>query len=255
MIQYAHRGTRSFTDLLRALDLIISSIDNSKLNNSGGTVNGSLTITGDLVVSGSATMSGTCIATSGKFGDMDNGDYSEFEDDGTLVFNGDATVWEDLNFDPVRSGGPVENRPDDVTINNVYYKEFTSANNQSCGDAQEIPHNAKLSATFHGHAHVFLKSGESAGTTGVTFTVYWVLSETTGTTTGSFTLTATSAQLAANAHKVDIYDSGFTGSSELGAQLALALYRTGGDAGDVIVMTYGIHYEIDQVGSKEIVSK
>ncbi len=34
------------------------------------------------------------------------------------------TVWEDLNFDPVRSGGPVANRPDDVTIDNCYYKEL-----------------------------------------------------------------------------------------------------------------------------------
>lgn len=165
------------------------------------------------------------------------------------------TVWEDLNFDPVRSGGPVANRPDDVTIDNCYYKEFTSANNQSCGDNQENPHKAKIPGTSYGHLHCFLKAGESAGATGVTFTVYWSLRQSTGLTTGNFTLSATSAQLTANPVKLDIFDTGFVGPTEIGAQLSMALYRTAGDAGDVIVTTYGIHYEIDASGSREITRK
>ncbi|MDD5435772.1 MAG: hypothetical protein PH343_10120 [Nitrospira sp.] len=165
------------------------------------------------------------------------------------------TVWEDLNFDPVRSGGPVANRPDDVTIDNCYYKEFTSANNQSCGDNQEVPHKAKIPGTLKGHLHCFLKSGESAGTTGVTFTVYWSLRQSTGLTTGNFTLSATSAELTANPDRFDIYDSIGFGVAEKGAQLGLALYRTAGDAGDVIVTTYGIHYEIDTVGSRTLLNK
>ena len=79
-------------------------------------------------------------------------DYTRITDDGVELY-GKATMWEDLNFAVVRSGGPTATRPDDVTINNVYYKEFTSANNQTCGDAQEVPHNAKLSATFYPHLH------------------------------------------------------------------------------------------------------
>lgn len=166
------------------------------------------------------------------------------------------TVWEDLNFDPVRSGGPAANRPDDVTIDNCYYKEFTSANNQSCGDNQEIPHKAKIPGKDYGHCHVFLKSGESAGTTGVTFTIYWSLRQSTGLTTGNFTLSATSAQLTASPVKLDIFDvPGFTGPSETGSQLSMALYRTAGDAGDVIVTTYGIHFEIDTNGSRLITTK
>jgi hypothetical protein len=166
------------------------------------------------------------------------------------------TVWEDLNFDPVRSGGPVANRPDDVTIDSCYYKEFTSANNQSCGDNQEVPHKFKLSTNLYGHLHCFLKSGESAGTTGVTFTVYWSLRQSTGLTTGNFELSATSAELTANPVRFDIYHgAGFTGPTEKGAQLGLALYRTAGDAGDVIVTTYGVHYLIDTCGSREITTK
>jgi hypothetical protein len=173
----------------------------------------------------------------------------------TVVY--DTSVWEDLNFDPVRSGGPASTRPDEVTINNVFHKEFTSANNQLCGSGQEVPHNYKLGTVLNPHAHIFLKSGESAGTTGVTFTVYWELRQSTGTTSGSVTMSATSAQLGttAGANALLISGNTFAGSAELGAQLSLTIARTAGDAGDVIVTTYGVHYEKDTPGSRTILTK
>lgn len=173
----------------------------------------------------------------------------------TVVY--DTSVYDDLNFDPDRSGGPVATRPDDVTINNVIHKEFTNSNNQLCGATQEIPHNYKLNTNLHPHCHIFLKSGESAGTTGVTFTFYWELRQTTGTTSGSIALSATSAQLGttAGANKFDIYSGSFAGSAELGAQLAVTIARTAGDAGDVIVTTYGVHYEKDTPGSRTATTK
>jgi len=188
----------------------------------------------------------------------DTTNFTKFESDGTMVMNGTATVWEDLNFDPDRSGGAVATRPDEVTINNNFYSEFTSANNQLCGSAQEIPHEYKLSSTLYPHIHIFLKGGESAGTTGVTFTLYWQLRQSTGTTTGSVPLSATSAQLGttAGANVYTIYDAtGFAGSAELGGQLALTIARTGGDAGDIVVTTYGVHYEIDTIGSRTVSTK
>lgn len=182
--------------------------------------------------------------------------YTEFEADGTMKMNGDATVWEDLNFDPTTSGGPAVTIPDYVTINNVIHREFTSANNQLCGDGEELPHKYKLSSIIYPHIHVFLKGGEAVGTTGVSFTFYWELRQASGTTSGSTVLATTSVALGANPHKIDIYDNtGFAGSAELGAQLTVKIARTAGNAGDVIVTTYGVHYEIDTVGSRQLTSK
>lgn len=182
--------------------------------------------------------------------------YAEFEADGTLVFAGAATVFDDLNFDPDSSGGPAATLPDYVTINNVVHREFTSLNNQVCGSGEELPHGYKLSTTLYPHAHIFLKAGESAGTTGVTFALYWELRTSAATTSGSVSLAATSAQLASNGHKINIYDNtGFAGSAEKGAHLSLSIARTAGDAGDVIVTTYGVHYEIDTVGSRSVAAK
>jgi len=191
-----------------------------------------------------------------KFGDVEGGNYSEFESDGTLVYNGDSTVWEDLNFDPLKSGGPAAQRPDDVTINNVFHKEFTSANNQSCGDAEEIEHAAMLNQIYYPHLHLFLKSGESAGTTGVSFTFYWELRDSGTLTTGNVVLTATSAELTNNSVAFTVFDSsGFAGPTGLEAQLTVALYRTAGDAEDVVVTSYGIHYKKDMAGSRTIATK
>jgi hypothetical protein len=192
----------------------------------------------------------------GRFGGASH--YSEFEADGTLHMVGNATVYEDLNFDPSSSGGPAATLPDYVTINNVVHREFTSANNQLCGDGEEMPHKYKLSSIIYPHIHIFLKNLESVGTTGVTFTLYWELRQSTGTTSGSVPLSATSVQLGttAGANKLDLYDvTGFAGAAELGSQLTLKLARTAGNAGDIVVTTYGVHYEIDTVGSRTITSK
>lgn len=177
---------------------------------------------------------------------------------GEFTMLGTATVFDDLNFDPTSSGGPTVTIPDYVEINNVIHREFTSANNQLCGGGEELPHSYKLSSTLYPHLHLFLKNGESAGTTGVTFTFYWELRQSTGTTSGSVTLSATSAQLAttAGANVYTVYDNtGFAGSAELGGQLMVKIARTAGDAGDIVVTTYGVHYEKDTVGSKTVASK
>lgn len=164
--------------------------------------------------------------------------------------------YEDLNFDPSSSGGAAVTLPDYVTINNVTYREFTSANVDRCGDGEEMPHKYQLGSQIFPHVHIFLKSGESAGTTGVTFTLYWSLRQTTGVTSGSVSLSATSAELTNNPNKFNIYDdTGFAGADELGAQLSITLARTGGNAGDVIVTTYGIHYAVDLPGSRTASSK
>jgi len=194
-----------------------------------------------------------------QFGDLDNQNVVNIRHDtGFMELLNDGTVYEDLNFDPTRSGGPASQRPDEVIINNVIHSEFTNSNNQICGAAEEIPHNAKIigSPVHLPHAHIFLKSGESSGTTGVEFTIHWELRDDAGTTFGSVVLSATSAELAANPHKFTIYDpTGFAGSDELGAQVAITIERTGGNAGDVIVTSYGIHYEVDTVGSAEVAEK
>ena len=169
---------------------------------------------------------------------------------------GNATSWEDLNFDPSTHGGPAAFEPDYVAIGNVGYHEFTSLNNQYAIGQREIPHSCKLGSNAYAHAHIFLKTPGTEGGTGVTFTMYWELRENGATTNGTLTMSATSAELAADGHKVDIFNvTPIAIPSSLGAQLAVKMARTAGNAGDIILMSYGIHYEIDNIGSKLVTTK
>ena len=171
---------------------------------------------------------------------------------------GTSIMWEDLNFAVIRSGGPVETRPDDVTIDNIYYKEFTSLNNQTCGDEQEIPHSACLATPLYPHAHGFLKAGESSGTTGATFRLYYQIRTSTNTIQGYFDFTKTSAELAANPRIVDFYGSAsdtIKSPGTLGAQLGMRIGRIAGNAGDIIITTYGVHYAVDGFGSSSVTTK
>lgn len=52
-IKYAHRGARDFDSLLRAIDQIIKSIDDTKFDKDGGTINSDVIVKGDIFVSGS----------------------------------------------------------------------------------------------------------------------------------------------------------------------------------------------------------
>jgi len=168
---------------------------------------------------------------------------------------GTAIDWEDLNFDPTSSGGPVATRPDPVMIDSVSYVEFTSANNQHCGDTKELPHSSVLGDSLYPHAHIFLKDGESSGATGVTFTMCWQLRTDGSTTRGQFTMSATSAELAADGNEVFITGPAFYRGTAPEGQLAMHPYRTAGDAGDVVVITYGVHYSVDRLGSNLITTK
>ena len=166
---------------------------------------------------------------------------------------------EDLSFDPTKSGGPPSQKPDDVTIDNVFYKEFTSSNNQCCGDTGVIPHSFLLGEKLYPHINCFLKDGESAGTTGVTFRIYWCIRNSTDKQDGYFDLTASSQELTDNAYNLDIFDSETyipeTKIVEMSSKLSLSIHRTGGDAGDIIVTTYGVYYKKDSYGSRTILEK
>jgi hypothetical protein len=167
---------------------------------------------------------------------------------------GGATTWEDLNFSVDNSQRGVANQPTLVTVGNVIHSSF--ATNDYVFDGQEIPHKAKTSTTAQWHFHAFIEPGQSVGTTGAEFTLYWEHRKGTTTTTGTVTGTITSAQLTTSSSggKIDI-DMSSPISIEWGGQMTCYFKRTGGNAGRVIVTTYGLHHEVDGTGSDTIASK
>lgn len=89
-----------------------------------------------------------------KFGSGD--DYAEFEDDGTLVLVGDATVWDDLRFPAFGRNMDVANGRIDFDYANVginfQYNSRYNANDQLTIIAQ-MPHAKKMDSDIYVHMH------------------------------------------------------------------------------------------------------
>jgi hypothetical protein len=99
--------------------------------------------------------------TTGHFGDDTN--YSEFESDGTLKFNGDATVFDDLQFAVSAGRVPPASAPN--------WEAFTTNTNEYAFDvdeyidlqANEVFHRWKEGSTAEFHIHVTPKSANATG--------------------------------------------------------------------------------------------
>lgn len=90
-------------------------------------------------------------------GDTNNGNYTEFESDGTIVFHGNATVWDDIRITPASFDRPGVADPDIVVYNvngggvNTYLPEF--AKNDIASFTVQLPHGYKVGESIYVHIH------------------------------------------------------------------------------------------------------
>lgn len=88
-----------------------------------------------------------------QFGDVEGGNYSEFESDGTLVFNGNATTYDDLPPNPIiRSRQPAANNPTLATLKGAI-QQYTFAVNDYVSDNFELLHSWKPGTNLNVHIH------------------------------------------------------------------------------------------------------
>jgi hypothetical protein len=88
------------------------------------------------------------------WGDRVNGNYSEFESDGTLVFKGDATVWRDIDF-PVVIRNAAANRPIITTLQGNLTAPRWVVNDYFVHEGQEFVHEWKEGSEVFWHIHVY----------------------------------------------------------------------------------------------------
>ena len=195
------------------------------------------------------------------FGDYDNGNYAYFEADGTLRFFGDATVWKDINIGGVSLTRQANKQPDLVAINgtNILTYAFDGASSEEeVHGGFEIQHDYKEGTDLIPHLHLY---PTTTGAGNIKFFLDYYIKENglapvTGTT--SFVIAAGGTaweELRSN------FDSVIDGSTiTIGAQCSFKLYRDPTDAedtygADVAISTFGVHYEIDTIGSRTTTSK
>ncbi len=198
-----------------------------------------------------------------KIGDAGVTDYTEFEADGTVVFTGAATVFKDINLGAAVLTKPAVSQPDEVNFvdENGDDTEIASLGfdvGEKVSGNFELQHDYKEGTNLVFHVHW---QGKAAPTG--TDKVKWQLTYTVAQT--GETLDATTAIVIETDFdtQYEFKESDFaaiTGTNfNIEDQFLFTLERIAASvdeyAGDGIVATVGIHYEIDTVGSRQVLVK
>jgi hypothetical protein len=228
-----------------------------KLHNEGdvttaGAVTATGDVTGDNVAGATVTATGLSKGGTGHFGGAAN--YSEFEADGTLKFNGDATVWKDLitSASNLRSGGSPPTFAQ--FLNGVYGYRFDAGTADELHGSFELQHDYKEGTDLDFHVHWSPTTTNNGNVVwGVEYTVQNIAGVFPATTT--VTMTPTAAGGVANAHKLhDIAIITGTGL-KIGAVIVYRVFRQNGGTdtftGNAFLHSVGIHYQCDTVGSRQ----
>lgn len=194
------------------------------------------------------------IDSHGIFGDVPNGNYSEFESDGTLKLNGDATVYDDLRFPATQLRvNPATSLP------NFDYTEigflFDDGSTETLYIIAQMPHSWKEESTIYPHVH-WMPTSTNTGSVLWRMEYKWV--SIGDTTPGSFTSIdiLDAADGIALKHQIAPFPAISGVGKGLSSILSIKLSRVGGDASDTytadaLLKEFDIHYEIDTLGSRE----
>ena len=238
--------TLSVSDLLLAASVL-------------GTAN-QITITDN--ADGTVTLSIASPTYLGSAANITAGNYAKFEEDGTLVFLGDAVVYDDqqVNISSVKL--PASGAPSWGAFNGGQVLEFAAGADNVIYFVAQLSHKYKHGTDLEFHVHTSVPD-DTAGVVRWIFTYSWAdiandfPSETTTTTEQTIALNSADAHLYKD---IDAAVSSASGEGNVSGILLCSLTREGTHAndtyGDVIrLLAADFHFQIDTVGSREETSK
>jgi hypothetical protein len=191
-----------------------------------------------------------------------NTNYTDFDENGTLQFAGDGTVWDDIRV-PASTASRLGNSDPDYEVfkNGVYAYAFADNVDQELMFSVQVPHNWKLQTNLNPHVHW---SPPTTGTGTVTWKIEYTIADINGTFGSTNTLTCKDAgDGTAYKHQIidcgDINMSAYADSGDVSIMLICRIYRDVDDAddfvGDAFLLETDFHYEIDTIGSRNELSK
>ena len=190
-------------------------------------------------------------------------DYTTIESDGTIKFTGAATVWKDINLGSALLSKPAASAPDtdelkDSTGTDTGIETYAFAPGEKVSGSFEIQHDYKEGSdiTFHIHWQgITIPSGTDkvkwqlvytiAGTDVVLPAITTIVVESNFDTQYEFKQSNFPVIVGTN---IDIMDQFLFQLSRISASTAEY-------AGDALIATVGLHYEIDTIGSRQILTK
>ena len=190
--------------------------------------------------------------------------FSKFETDGTLEFNGTATVWRDINLGSAMLAKPSSSQPDtdefkDSAGADTGIETYSFAVGEKVSGSFEMQHDYKQGSDFTFHLH-WQGIAAPTGTDNVQWRLTYTLMRD-GTTLDAVTIIdSPDATIDTQYMAVRNDFAAITGTNyKIGDQFLFTLERVAatGDAyaGDALIATAGIHYQIDTIGSRQIGTK
>lgn len=214
-----------------------------------------------------AAFTGPISAPTSEFGGVAN--YTEFEADGTLKMNGNATVWNDWNlsrdFTPTTGAGvPARN----TLVGNIVKDQF-AVNDALQYMSTELLHDWKEGSDLQVHVHWATGGLNDATVRGVKWEVEYTVCNPleSGVAPTVFPATVTqSAEFSVPAaepnrtHRITTIYTIPGSTLKIGAQLLMRLKRIASvanvaPAADPFVISFGVHFEADTLGSRTVIGK
>jgi hypothetical protein len=198
-----------------------------------------------------------------RIGDITSGNYTEFENDGTVKFVGDATVWKDINLGGGVFGSPPGLQPSVVqfvdeggTNTGIYTAGFAAT--ESISGSFELQHDYMEGTDLYFHIH-WQGTAAPTGTDNVQWQLDYTVSKTGETLDAATDISVetgfdTQYQFMFSSFPV-ITGTNFT----IGNQFLFTLTRIAASAneygGNALLATTGIHYQLDTSGSRSMITK
>ena len=197
-------------------------------------------------------------------GDGGTTDYTEGESDGTVVFHGAATVWEDLRvaaqnakINPNNSEPAFEDFTDGLF---AYQFDTANADDESVHFVAQMPCGYKEGSDIYPHIHW---SPDSTDTGNVRWEFEYVVANIDGTFAGSATSETITEAADGTAKKHQVADfsaisgSGLTISHIFICRLTRMSATDAADTftGNAVFLEFDFRYEIDTVGSRTATAK
>jgi len=185
--------------------------------------------------------------------------YSEFESDWTFHMVGDATVWKDIKFPMAPPKTTWAGNPTLATYNgNMRWYAF-ALDDAHDFDPQEIDHDAKIDSTAVWHIHWLSRSNDGTERK-VKFELEYAVEPASGVlpspTTASVEITIPLGTTVNTVHRDNITTFVIPAIARLAYARIKRIASSGTEPSvDPIIAAIHFHYEIDTIGSRQILTK
>ena len=182
-----------------------------------------------------------------------------FEADGTMVMNGDATVWKDIKFPMAPPKTTGAGNPTLTTYNGNMRGYSFAVNDVHDFNPEEIDHDAKIGSTATFHVH-WLSRSNDVNDRGVKWQLEYAIEPTSGALPAPTTVSAEATVPLGTAvntpYSTNMATFVIPGIAKL-AYLRITRIASAGTAPttDPILSATHFHYELDTVGSRQITTK